>query len=376
MKRIYMLSSAHPPFDKRIFMRESRTLSENNYEVTHICPHEKKEIRDNVKILPIPKSRNRLMRMLRTWRIFSSASKVNADLYHFHDPELLPFGLLLKWMKRKPVVYDVHEYNAFSILTKHWIPSFIRKPVSLLVDRMEKFAARRLSGVITVNDHMKDMFLPYNENSVDVCNYPVLKDLKLKMAPNQDKKTIIYLGYVSMNRGLETILETIPHVKEKHPDAEFLLVGPLILGSVSVATRDKLNQYKEKKYVKATGEVPFHQAMGYLQQSSIGWIPLLPTLNYQHAKVIKLFEYALYGKPIVASRIGFIADLIKEMKCGVLVDPFDAREHARAINFLLEHTEEARSMGEKGKQAVLDRYNWEKESKKMLKLYEKLLGEN
>ena len=133
------------------------------------------------------------------------------------------------------------------------------------------------------------------------------------------------------------MLETIPHVKEKNPDAEFLLVGPLILGSVSSKTRDKLKQYIEKKYTQVTGEVPFQQAMEYLMESSIGWIPILPTLNYQHAKFIKIFEYALYGKPIVASRIGFIADLIEEMECGVLVDPFDAMDHARAINYLLEH---------------------------------------
>ena len=376
MKRICMLSSAHPPFDKRIFMRESRTLSENNYNVVHICPHDKDEIRDNIKILPIPKSRNRLMRMLRTWKIFLSSLKIKADLYHFHDPELLLFGLLLKWIKKKPVVYDVHEYNAFSILTIHWIPRFLRKPISHFVDRMEKFAAKRLSGVITVNEHMRDMFLPFNENSIEVCNYPVLKDLKKNRLLNAKDNTIIYLGYISFNRGLETILKAIPYVKEEHPDAELLLVGPLILASLSAKTRDKLNQFTKKGYVKATGEVPFDQAMQYLSQSAIGWIPLLPTLNYQHAKVIKLFEYALYKKPIVASRIGFIADLIEEMECGILVDPFDAGEHARAINYLLEHPEERQNMGEKGNRAVVERYNWEKESKKMLKLYDKLLGKN
>lgn len=375
MKKIYMLSSAHPPFDKRIFLREARTLSEYNYNVTHICPHDVEEIRDNVKILPIPKSRNRFIRMLRTWHIFYSALKAKADLYHFHDPELLPFALLLKWIKKKPVIYDVHEYNSFSILTKFWIPRFIRKPISLFVDRMEKFASRHLSGIITVNEHMRNLFLRYNENSVEVCNYPVLKDLKQDSPKDKNNKTIIYLGYISLNRGLDVMLETIPHVKEKNPDALFLLVGPLILGSVSSKTRDKLKQYIEKKYTQVTGEVPFQQAMEYLMESSIGWIPILPTLNYQHAKFIKIFEYALYGKPIVASRIGFMADLIEEMECGILVDPFDAMDHARAINYLLEHPEEGQNMGEKGKHAVKVRYNWEKESKKMLKLYDKLLGE-
>lgn len=375
MKKIYMLSSAHPPFDKRIFLREARTLSKHNYNVTHICPHDREEIRDNVKILPIPKSRNRFIRMLRTLDIFYLSLKYKADLYHFHDPELLPIALLLKWITGRPVIYDVHEYNSFSILTKHWIPPFIRKPISYLVDKVEKAIAKRLSAVITVNEHMKDLFLKYNDHTVEVCNYPVLKDLEHKITNVKKNKTIIYLGYITIERGLEIMLETIPMVKEKNPDAEFLLVGPLILGSASSKTRDKLKQYIEKKHAQVTGEVPFQQAMEYLMESSIGWIPILPTLNYQHAKFIKIFEYALCGKPIVASRIGFMADLIEEMECGVLANPFDAMDHARAINYLLEHPEEGQNMGEKGKHAVKVRYNWEKESKKMLKLYNELLGE-
>ena len=374
MKRIFMLSSAHPPFDKRIFLREARTLAEYNYDVTIICPHDREEIIDNVKISPIPKSRNRLIRMLRTGHLLYLALKGRADLYHFHDPELFPVGLLLKWITRSPVIYDVHEYYSLSILTKYWIPHFIRKPISYLVEKMEKAVAKRLSGIITVNEHMRDLFLQYNDDSVEVCNYPVLKDTE-KYIPNERKhKIIIYLGYISLIRGLEIMLETIPKVKEKNPDAEFLLVGPLILGGASIKIINRFKQYIQKDYVKVTGEVPFRQAMKYLIRSSIGWIPLLPTPNYQHAKVIKLFEYALYGKPIVASRIGFIADLIEEMRCGVLVDPYDAMDHARAINYLLEHPKEGQKMGERGKLTVKERYNWEKESKKMLKLYNKLLS--
>jgi len=373
MKKIYMLSSAHSPYDKRIYLREARTLVDFNYEVSIISPYYRKEIKNNIKILPIPKSPNRFIRILRTLNIFLVALKGKADLYHFHDPELLPIGLLLKLITRKPVIYDVHEYYSFSILTKYWIPKFIRKYVSFIVEKIEKSISRHISGIITVSEHMRDLFLQYNENTIEVCNYPVLKDFKVNFTNEEQDKTIIYLGYISLERGLNIMLETVPIVKEKHPDAEFMLVGPLILGGINFEIRNKINQFIRKGYIEVYGEVPFKQAMEYLCRAYIGWIPLLPTLNYKHAKVIKLFEYALYSKPIVASRIGFIANLIKEMKCGLLVDPYNPIDHARAINYLIEHPKEGQEMGRRGRKFIIEKYNWEKESEKMLRLYEKLL---
>ena len=107
--KICMLSSTHSAFDDRIFYREAKSLSLAGYEVVIIAQHDKEEIIDNIKIVPLPIPKNRLHRMIKTaWKLFKLALKEKADVYHFHDPELMPIGILLK-PKGKKIVYDVHE---------------------------------------------------------------------------------------------------------------------------------------------------------------------------------------------------------------------------------------------------------------------------
>ena len=106
--KICMLSSAHSASDDRIFYKEAKSLSKAGYDVVIIAQHDKEEIIDNIKIIPLPIPKNRLHRMIKiVWKLFKLALKEKADVYHFHDPELIPIGILLK-LKRMKVIYDVH----------------------------------------------------------------------------------------------------------------------------------------------------------------------------------------------------------------------------------------------------------------------------
>ncbi|GAH16762.1 unnamed protein product, partial [marine sediment metagenome] len=129
---IVHLISVHPAFDVRIFHKEAKTLVKVGYNVVLIAQHTKEEIVDGVRIVPLPKPRNRFDRMTRVvWKLSILALRERADVYHFHDPELIPVGLILKLFGRK-VIYDVHEDVPEQILNKDWVGNSIaRKIVSL-----------------------------------------------------------------------------------------------------------------------------------------------------------------------------------------------------------------------------------------------------
>lgn len=377
MKRVCIFTSVFPePFDHRLFYKQAQTLVEAGYEVTFIVQHDKNEVVDGVKIVALPKPRNRLSRMMLTsWRVFGLALKEKADVYHFHDPEQLPWGWLLHKVTHKPVIYDLHENYADVILFKAWIPRFLRKPTAWITDRLQTVLAGRLSAIITATEAWKDKFSRSPAFCVSVCNFPrldmVARTSETKSHEGRDLQySIIYMGPATRERGFEIVIDALDLVVRQSPRVTCAILGH----TKNLAWLDKERSSVMEKLIKhgnleIVGRVPHTEVFRYLHASAIAWRPRLP---YQHTIDVTVFEYMAAGKPIVASDVPLHADIIRETRCGIVVNPYDVEAHASAILYLLQHPEEAQQMGSNGRRAVLDKYNWENESKKLLKLYEEL----
>jgi glycosyltransferase involved in cell wall biosynthesis len=373
MKRICILTSVHSALDARIFHKQAKSLVKAGYDVTLIAKHAKNEVIEGVKIVALPTPKNRFWRFLGTWRAFRLALKQKADIYHFHDPELLPWGWLLKKLTHKPVIYDVHEYFVDTILFKTWIPYLLRKPIAWIFNIIEKALASRLSAIVTATEPMKQRFSSCRGLCVSVYNFPgletVTKDRQSHGLRDQnDEYSVIYTGAIAKAKGFETILEAMDLVSKQNPEAICLILAEAKnLEWLDEKHKSLMNRLTKEGNLKIIGRVPHDAVFGYLNISSIGWKPGFP---YQREGIsTKSLEYMAYGKPVVCSDVPPFAIIIREAKCGILVDPYDAKAHASAILYLLEHPDEARKMGKNGKKAVLERYNWEAESKKLLELY-------
>jgi hypothetical protein len=139
---------------------------------------------------------------LTTRRVFRVARAIDADLYHFHDPELIPTGLALR-AHGKRVIYDAHEDLPRDLLSKSYMGGS-KRLVAWASERFENAAARRFSGIVAATAAIGTRFGRVNPNTVVVANYPLVGELAT-VAPTpwrQRPKSAAYLGGVSVIRGI------------------------------------------------------------------------------------------------------------------------------------------------------------------------------
>jgi glycosyltransferase involved in cell wall biosynthesis len=105
----------------------------------------------------------------------------------------------------------------------------------------------------------------------------------------------------------------------------------------------------------------------------VGLILFHPVANHTESQPNKIFEYMQAGIPVVASNFALWRQIIEGAGCGILVDPFDINGIADAIKWLLDNPNGAEIMGEKGRQAVIEKYNWDPEGENLTRFYERML---
>ncbi len=362
--KVCILTSVHSLFDTRIFYKEAKSLARKGYDVTLIVQHDKNEIIDGIRIVSLPRPKNRFERMTRTvWIAYRKALKIDANIYHFHDPELMTIGLLLK-LRRKHVVYDVHEDLPRQNLSKTYIPIIFRKPTSLLLESLENFAARRFDRVITATHFINQRFLGIGANVVNVNNYPIISELIFDGNKwKQKENAVCYVGGIEGIRGAFEMIEAIGKT-------EYIL---LIAGNINPNIEGKLRVMPGWDHVESFGFVNRKGVREIFSRSTAGLVVLHPIKNYLDSLPVKMFEYMSAGIPVIASNFPLWREIVEGAECGICVDPLDTEEIAGAIKWIIEHPDEAKRMGKNGRRAVEEKYNWRMEEKKLLDLYEEML---
>lgn len=367
--KVCHLTSVHPAEDIRILIKECQSLHKAGHEVTLVVANEESRNYNGVGIVGVKSvTHNPISRIMKTPnKVYKEALRQDADVYHFHDPELLPIGLLLK-QKGKKVIYDVHEDVPEQVLSKQWIPKILRRLISNMVEKVERFCSKRFDAIVTATPTINARFEKYNNNSVIVHNFPILNELiGEEVANNSHDKSenhAIYIGGITALRGIKEMIEAIDHVNQTF-DSKLLLAGKF--------APETLKQESERldgwRYVDHLGWLSRDEVKNYLLQSKVGLVVLHPEPRYVVSYPIKLFEYMSAGLPVVASDFPLWKSIVETEHCGKCVDPLNPKEIAEAIKWFIANPEQARQMGENGRKAIEEKYNWEKESETLVSLY-------
>lgn len=357
------ITTVHPIFDNRIFYKECLTLKAAGHKVSIMASGVDSGEKDGINIIGLTKYSNRREHFFKTSisGAYKAAKELDADVYHFHDPELMVLGLLLK-LNGKKVVYDIHENNPAAIMSKPYLNgAFKRKLISVLMDSFERFSSLFYDAIVTAREDISQRFV--KRKPVLLRNFPILPDYDSIQSADIDKKhpAIIHVGGLSPIRGIKELITAFENL-----DAELWLLGPF----ESEAFKKECEQLKGWGKVNYLGTVGPQEIFSYIKAADIGIVNFLPVPNHVTTLATKPFEYMACGLPMVMSDFPYWRGFFKDSS--LYANPADSQEIANTIKGLLANEELKTKMAAQNLRLAREEYNWAKESEKLIELYREL----
>ena len=376
--KVCHLASKHKMNDMRIFEKECKSLAKAGFDVTLIGFGEvpKTEVIEGVRCISLfcPIKNNLELLKKRNKMSLETALQVDADIYHLHEPELLPVGMKLK-RTGKTIIFDSHEYYGWQLRDNiHKIkiiktPAFLMKWIGKLYMRYEKRVCMKLDAVIQVcTMNGIDYFANRCRKTLFIRNLPSLSDYTRKTPVDFGKSpAIVMIGGITKERGITQL------VKATHQAGGHLLLAGAFLPK---SYEDELKTMPEYACVDYKGFLDKHGMVALLEQANIGASTLLNVGQYAQIDTFptKVYDYMSMELPVVISNTEFAQSMNEKYHFAFCVDPNSPKEIAKAFLWLQAHPTEAIEMGQNGRKAIENEYNWEKESEKLVEFYKQLLS--
>ena len=373
-RHICHVTTAHPWFDTRIFERMCLGLVRLGYRVTLVAPVDQPRRERGVDILPTG-LRGKAARLLGGRRLLRRLQALDADVYHFHDPELLPWMALFRRTSGKRVIYDVHEYYPESVVDSNyfgWRP--LSRLAGLVFGAMEPALGRGLDGVTGVTPPIADRFRGGRAQVVVARNVLSLESLPETATPVElpSPRTLVLAGVMDRNRLMPELLDALAILAPGWPDLTLLAIGDLATDPYGAELLARARRLGIEGRVVVRPRVPWATLQGHLARSVAGLVLYHDRLNNRFGLPNRLFEFMAQGVPIVSSNFPLLAEVVGEARCGILLEDGRPATIAAAIDTLLRDPAEARLMGERGRAALRARHHWGIDLQGVAALYDRL----
>lgn len=375
--RICHFSSVHQVWDTRVYYRECVSLAKE-FDVTLIAIGEEGNYtRDGVKIISISKPKSVFERFLFTvFKVFILAVKQNAEIYHIHDAEMVPFGIVLSLLG-KSVIYDIHENTHDDILLKTWIKPKIRLVFAKGYNCLLWIGSKFLYYIVVVADpKFLSKFFVNEKNATIIQNFANTDDFEtyaVKDRASLEGNHLFYVGMIKdMYYDIEPVLKSLILLKDKGIQCHLHLVGYVGVGKN--LDLEKLDIWEEiKDQVTFYGFLETKEAFEISKKCKIGFC----IKNQPNSMIVsherKLFEYMSVGLPSIFCDAQIYKDLSKYGEIGFAVNIENSEEISNAVISILNDERKLNDFSNNNLSLARNYFNWQFEEKKLHQLYNHIL---
>lgn len=368
MKKIRILhaSTAHPPHDPRLVYRVMPSLADD-YKLIALIPDGPQGLVDGIRYLRLPFYRRVLTRFLRShYLVLWHALRLRPSLLHIYDPELLPVAYLLQLLFRFPVIYEVHE-NLYKKMEGKALSQ--GRLLTRFFAWFDAIARQRFYLIFTEHGYL-DTYSKLAKPHAVVYNYPLLPSLepfRQPYAPDYQKPRFFYIGWMSFERAFDTIMAGLALLKQRYPNFEIHLFGERTFTDADLEQLPGFSVVRNNLHFY--GYTSQQSALPYAAHATAGLALLKPVDDHTESYTTKMFEYMALELPVITSDFPLYRDVVERHGCGFCISPYDPVQLADALIYLIEHPDEARAMGQRGRRAVESEYNWSSEAQKLRTFY-------
>jgi len=358
-------STIHTELKSRSFHRECLPLAAAGIGIRYVTALNFTGCRDGVDFIPLPAHKSRLHRIRALPSLLLQLLAQRADIYHFQDTELLPLAFALKLFYRRRVIYDAYEDFPSVARSHKSIPRLLRAIAAKIISVVERLAARHFDGLITADPFTLRRLARSGESRKLVFhNFPNL-DFFPPPRPAPKNCDIVYRGGLSERAGTFVLLDAMRLLADHGRPARLSLIGYFDDSAAESALRNRIRALALESSVTITGRLSHEAMAAALSGARIGVSPLQDTPKFRLNLPVKVFEYWACGLPVIASDLPCIRPYFRNTHAGLLVRPGDAMEFAISIAWMLDHPAQASRMGQRGRDAVVERFNNHNEVRKL-----------
>jgi glycosyltransferase involved in cell wall biosynthesis len=377
--KICILQTIHPPFDKRVFQKEGKSLAKAGHDVLSIAPSDAPlpESADGVRFEAFPMPKSFAQRFTAALRLIPRARKADADVYFCIDPETWIAGVFLKLLTGRKLVFDIHEYYPED-LSAHF-PRALHGLVSWGVRRMMRITARLADYIVLTRQSFDDFYTGLRTPRTVVSNTAHLQPICTEIPQDlrdrfEGHPTLVHSGDFGEYRGSWQLLDAMKIVAKEAPDIRCILIGNYTTGSEEAFKQAIRDAGLEEKF-DLPGTVPFDAVPAYVAVAQIGLLLFQPWVGISHRLAMphKIFDYMREAKPFITTDFPIeIKRIVDECECARVVDVTDPQAIADGILYLLKNPGEAERLGANGRKLVETKYNWNEDERRLLAVFDAL----